>query len=56
MNLTACCPQAFRDAEVVRSRVPDVLAELDAVIDVGGVYEPGACALRSALAAVCTRH
>ncbi|KAI8476418.1 MAG: metal-dependent protein hydrolase [Monoraphidium minutum] len=33
---------AFRDAEIVRSRDPAVLATADVVIDVGGVYEPDA--------------
>mmetsp|Transcript_20492 Transcript_20492/g.51607 ORF Transcript_20492/g.51607 Transcript_20492/m.51607 type:complete len:371 (+) Transcript_20492:70-1182(+) len=32
----------FRDAEVVRSRDPEVLKELDVVIDVGGVYDASA--------------
>jgi hypothetical protein len=32
----------FAGAEIVRSRDPAVLAPLDAVIDVGGVYDPGA--------------
>ena len=31
----------FEDASVVRSRDPQVLNELDIVIDVGGTYEPG---------------
>ncbi|CAI5477347.1 unnamed protein product [Closterium sp. Yama58-4] len=30
----------FRDADVIRTRDEKVLAELDAVIDVGGVYDP----------------
>lgn len=29
----------FKDAEIVRSRDPAVLAEMDIVIDVGGVYD-----------------
>ena len=41
--------QAFKDAQVVRSRVPEVLSELDAVIDVGGVYDPGTSCRRLAL-------
>lgn len=32
---------AFRDADIVRSRDPAVLATADVVIDVGGEYEPG---------------
>lgn len=32
----------FADAEVVRTRDPEVLKDLDAVIDVGGVYNPEA--------------
>ncbi len=32
----------FKDAEIVRSRDPEVLKDLDVVIDVGGTYEPGA--------------
>jgi hypothetical protein len=35
----------FRDAEVVRSRDPEVLKDLDAVVDVGGVYDPAALRL-----------
>lgn len=31
----------YSGAEIVRSRDPAVLAELDVVIDVGGVYDPG---------------
>ena len=31
----------FEDASVLRSRDPQVLNELDIVIDVGGTYEPG---------------
>ena len=31
---------AFRDADIIRSRDPAVLATADVVIDVGGVYEP----------------
>jgi uncharacterized UPF0160 family protein len=34
--------QQYRDADVVRSRDPAVLADLDVVIDVGGVYDPAA--------------
>ena len=30
----------FAGAEIVRSRDPEVLKDLDVVIDVGGVYEP----------------
>lgn len=33
----------FADCDVVRTRDPEVLKTLDVVIDVGGVYEPGAC-------------
>ena len=33
----------FGGAEVVRSRDPEVLKDLDVVIDVGGVYDPSAC-------------
>ena len=36
------CPQAFKDAEVVRTRDPARLTELDVIIDVGAVYDPGA--------------
>lgn len=32
---------AYSNAEIVRSRNPDVLRDLDVVIDVGGVYDPG---------------
>ena len=32
--------ETYKDADVVRSRDPAVLANLDVVIDVGGVYEP----------------
>lgn len=31
---------AFKDASIVRTRNPDVLKDLDVVIDVGGVYDP----------------
>lgn len=31
----------YKDAEVVRTRDPAVLQDLDVVIDVGGVYDPG---------------
>lgn len=31
----------FKDADIVRSRDPEVLKDLDVVIDVGGTYEPG---------------
>jgi hypothetical protein len=31
----------YAGAEIVRTRDPAVLAELDVVIDVGGVYDPG---------------
>ena len=34
--------QKFAAAKVVRTRDPEVLKDLDVVIDVGGVYEPGA--------------
>ena len=34
--------QAFKNAEIVRSRDPKVLDECDIVIDVGGVYDPAA--------------
>ncbi|OWM75525.1 hypothetical protein CDL15_Pgr021689 [Punica granatum] len=30
----------FRDAQIIRTRDPQVLDTLDAVVDVGGVYEP----------------
>ena len=33
---------AFKGAEVVRSRNPEVLKDLDVIIDVGATYEPGA--------------
>jgi hypothetical protein len=33
---------AFRDADIIRSRDPDVLATADVVIDVGGVYDAAA--------------
>ena len=32
--------QAFKGAEVVRTRSPEVLKDLDVIIDVGGVYDP----------------
>ncbi|CAN1812851.1 MYG1 exonuclease [Linum perenne] len=32
----------FSDAEIVRTRDPKLLETLDAVVDVGGVYDPGA--------------
>lgn len=32
----------FAGGEVVRSRDPEVLKDLDVVIDVGGVYDPSA--------------
>jgi len=32
----------FKDADIVRSRDPEVLKDLDVVIDVGGTYEPEA--------------
>jgi uncharacterized UPF0160 family protein len=32
---------AFKGAEVVRSRNPEALKDLDVVIDVGATYEPG---------------
>ena len=32
----------FKGAEVVRSRDPEVLKDLDVIIDVGATYEPGA--------------
>lgn len=31
---------AFKDAEIVRSRDPEVLKDMDVVVDVGGAYEP----------------
>jgi len=31
----------YSGAEIIRTRDPAVLAELDVVIDVGGVYDPG---------------
>ena len=31
----------FKKGQVVRSRDPQVLQDLDIVIDVGGVYDPG---------------
>ena len=37
---------AFSDAEIVRTRDPKVLQDLDIVIDVGGTYEPGEAARR----------
>ncbi|KAL0221278.1 hypothetical protein RCL1_001132 [Eukaryota sp. TZLM3-RCL] len=30
----------FRDAEIIRSRDPDVIASADVVVDIGGVYDP----------------
>ena len=36
---------AFKGAEVVRSRSPNVLKDLDVVIDVGATYAPGASLL-----------
>ena len=32
----------FAGAEIVRTRDPETLAQLDVVIDVGGVYDPSA--------------
>ena len=32
----------FRETEIERSRNPDVLKDLNIVIDVGGVYDPSA--------------
>lgn len=32
----------FKETEIERSRNPDVLKDLDIVIDVGGVYDPSA--------------
>jgi uncharacterized UPF0160 family protein len=32
--------QQFKEAEIVRSRDPEVLKDLDVIIDVGGVYDP----------------
>ncbi|GAB4813079.1 hypothetical protein N2152v2_000125 [Parachlorella kessleri] len=34
--------QAFKGAEVVRTRSPEVLKDLDVILDVGGVYDPSA--------------
>ena len=34
---------AFKDADVVRTRDAAALAPLDAVLDVGGVYDPARC-------------
>jgi len=31
---------AYKDAQIVRTRSPDLLAECDIVVDVGGVYDP----------------
>ena len=31
----------FKDAKIVRTRAPEALQSLDAVLDVGGVYQPG---------------
>jgi uncharacterized UPF0160 family protein len=43
MFVRSCCGRRqtaeFKDAEVVRSRDPEVLKDLDVVIDVGGVYD-----------------
>lgn len=39
--------QAFRDAEVVRTRDTARLAELDVIIDVGATYDPGASLLHA---------
>ena len=33
--------ERFKDTEVVRSRDQEILKDLDIVIDVGGVYDPG---------------
>lgn len=32
----------YKETDIVRSRSPDVLKDLDIVIDVGGVYDPSA--------------
>ena len=32
----------FKDTEITRTRSPDVLKDLDIVIDVGGTYDPSA--------------
>ena len=37
----------FADADIVRSRDPAVLADLDVIIDVGGIYDPGSYANHS---------
>lgn len=34
--------KVYKDAEIVRTRDESVLSELDIVIDVGGIYDPGA--------------
>ncbi len=50
----------FRDADIVRSRDPEVLKDLDVVIDVGGTYEPGQsllhCTALSALRCQSCQH
>lgn len=33
----------YKDAEIVRTRDPAILREMDVVVDVGGVYDPGMC-------------
>lgn len=40
---------AFKDADVVRTRDPKVLQDLDIVIDVGGTYDLGAWLQQAAL-------
>lgn len=37
----------YRDADIVRSRDPAVWKDMDVLIDVGGVYDPGARAGRA---------
>ncbi len=51
----------FKDSEVVRSRDPVVLKDLDIVIDVGGIYDPSECLMSgrgivlSMTCSLCTR-
>lgn len=41
-RLTTSIGQEFSEAEVVRTRDATILKDMDVVIDVGGVYDPGA--------------
>lgn len=35
--------QRWGGAEVVRTRDPELIKDLDIVLDVGGIYDPGDC-------------